>query len=190
MESGITREEAKSSGGGSREEVKKAFMDTAALRRDHDTALILLRRGGMNPAHDPVMREELRRVFTPVFIALQDEITTKNPLNFVYCYDQDAQPPRISACDGYSSVHVDRLTGRRVASIGISVQALRAGEDFAGLILLHELAHVLIDDTAAHDHDEAFHALLDQLIERFNQKTGKAIVNDYQGLEKLKDEHY
>lgn len=70
--------------------------------------------------------------------------------------------------------------GRRVASIGISIQALHAGHDYAIMVFLHEMAHVLSSFPSAHGPE--YHAYLDRLIERYNQAAGTEITNDYFGL--------
>lgn len=92
-------------------------------------------------------------------------------------YDQSIQPPAIAKCDGYSSVSERQSDGWLVASVGISLQALQAGDSYAALVLLHELCHVLHGFPA---HGQEFHKRLDSLIERYNLLAGGNVVNDYQ----------
>lgn len=73
----------------------------------------------------------------------------------------------------------------RLYCIGIGTAALDKGPDYVLLVLLHELAHVLIDKDRPgnhEEHDEAFHAMLDQLILAVNDFSGKNLKNDYYGL--------
>lgn len=104
----------------------------------------------------------------------------RSSLSLVYVYDQREQPESISPNDGYSSVSERQTDGRRVASIGISIQALHRGDEYAVMVLLHELAHILRSYPV--DHGQEFHQTLDKLIVRYNVATGAKIENDYFGL--------
>lgn len=147
------------------------------LQQDHDTARRLLLEQGVVLADDPTAWAKLREVFTSVFLVLHREIMERGTLSLIYCYDQDKQPPRIAACDGYSSISEKLTDGRRVSSAGISVQALRYGRDYAVMVLLHELTHTLY--RAPTEHGPEFHKHLDKLIAKYNASTGKRIKNDY-----------
>lgn len=150
------------------------------LRRDHDTARRLLLDQGVVLADDPGAWAKLREVFTSVFLVLHREIMERGTLSLVYCYDQDKQPPRITGCDGYSSISEKLTDGRRVSSIGVSVQALFYSRDYAVMLILHELTHTLY--WVPSEHGIAFHGHLDRLIAAYNAATGAAIRNDYYGL--------
>lgn len=157
----------------------------AELQRDHDIARRLLLDQGIVLSDDPAALAKLRDVFTSIFLALHHEIMARGTLSLVYCYDQDRQPPRISCCDGYSSVS-ERLTdGRRVSSVGVSVQALRYDRDYSVMLMLHELAHTLYKVPS--EHGIAFHGHLDRLIAKYNAATGSNIANDYFGLSEAKE---
>lgn len=147
-----------------------------ALWRDHDVALRLLDRQGLIRCTDPHWVAEAKRLFLPVVIAMRDDVMG-SVLSLVYCYDQRQQPPALAKNDGYSSVSKRQTDGRRVASIGISVQAIQQGDGYATMILLHELAHIL--RAYPSEHGPEFHRELDRMIEQFNRRTGGHIVNDY-----------
>ena len=152
------------------------WYDPATLRLDHDTALRLLDQQGLIRCADPHWIAETRRLFLPIVIALQDMVMS-SILSLVYCYDQRVQPPALAKNDGYASVSERQDSGRRVASIGVSIQAIQQGDGYATLILLHELAHIL--RAYPSEHGIEFHQQLDSMIERFNRCTGDHIVNDY-----------
>lgn len=150
--------------------------DPATLRRDHDTALRLLDQQGLVRCMDPHWVAETKRLFLAILLALQ-EAMMESCLSLVYCYDQRQQPPNIAKYDGYSSVSERLQDGRRVASVGVSVQALQQGDTYGTLILLHELTHIL--KAYPTEHGSEFHRQLNRLIEQFNRCTGGHIVNDY-----------
>lgn len=92
-------------------------------------------------------------------------------LAYAFFYRQREQSERFRAFDGLS-MNVGGHT-----CIGVSDLALQRGADYAALIFLHELAHVVHKD-----HSEAFHRYLDRLISRYNQAAGRSVKNDYSGL--------
>ena len=124
---------------------------------------------------NPDALEQCAEILFPVFLSLLEEIQ-ESDLCFWYLYRQDKQPPHIAGFDGYSSAKV--IDGRRVASVGLSVEALSAGADYAAMVFMHELSHVI----TGRGHDAVFHARLDRLILKYNRATGKRVRNDYQGL--------
>ena len=63
----------------------------------------------------------------------------------------------------------------KYALIGISKSALDKGEEYALMVLLHELTHVL----SRSDNRMIFHGLLDGMILELNSKTGLHVVNDH-----------
>ena len=150
------------------------------LRRDHDTALRLLEQQGLVRYMDPHWAAEAKRLFLSIIVALPDVIMG-SVLSLVYVYDQRQQPVDLAKNDGYSSVSEQMQDGHRVASIGVSIQALQRGDAYAMMILLHEMAHILRSYPV--EHGVEFHAQLDQLINRFNAATGSSLVNDRFGLQ-------
>ena len=151
----------------------------AELQRDHDTALHLIRRQGVVFAVDPIAKGQAREILAKVFIAMPDVIFS-SILSLVYVFDMNEQPPEISKCDGYSSVSEHQNDGKKVASIGISIQAIRRGPEYSALICLHELAHVTVNGRLVRgQHGGGFHLWLDVLLRRYNSYHRTSIKNDY-----------
>ena len=146
------------------------------LREDHDDVLRLIDRQGMIRCMDNHWISKARGTFLKIIVSLWD-VVLGSTLSLVYCYDESIQPPNLANCDGYSSVSENPSDGRMVSSIGVSVQALQAGDSYAALVLLHELCHVLHGFPA---HGQEFHKRLDSLIERYNLLAGGNVENDYQ----------
>ena len=154
--------------------------DPAAMAWRKKIAMRELEKQSLVFSDDPAAWAVLREIFTSVFLCLHREIMGRGTLSLVYCYDQDRQPPRIARCDGYSSVSERQSDGRRVSSVGVSVQALRYGRDYGALVLLHELTHTL--HSVSSEHGTLFHKHLDRLIAKYNAATGASVTNDYYGL--------
>lgn len=159
--------------------VNPHWTDRAMLQRDYELALELVRQQGVRICCDPAELELARRTFLHITKTFFPELLC-SCLSLVYIYDMDEQPPALSMCDGRASISETFPDGRQVASIGISLQALHAGEDYSILILLHELTHVLSGFPS--EHGPEFHAYLDRLVERYNLETRSSIVNDYFGM--------
>ena len=153
--------------------------DPTTLQRDHDTALRLIQQQGVVFASDPAAKAQVREILAKVFVAMPD-VVFNSFLSLVYTYDMNQQPPAISESDGYSSVSEKSGDGRKVASIGISIQAMQHGPDYAALIAMHELAHITVNGRlVSGQHGGAFHLWLDMLIRRYNDYHYTNIKNDY-----------
>ena len=153
--------------------------DPAALRRDHTAALRRVKQQGIIFSDDPQARAAIREAFAKIFLALPD-VVRNSSLSLLYPYEMSRQPPEISTCDGFSSVSEHFQNGRQVASIGISVEAIRRGPDYTALIALHELAHITLDSRFAKgQHGGMFHLWLDYLLLEYNKFHGKNVRNDY-----------
>lgn len=149
------------------------------MQQDHDTALRLIRQQGVVFADDPTAKEQARELFINIFVALPD-VVFGSTLALIYIYDMDEQPSDIAGSDGYSSISEHQSDGRKVSSLGVSLQALQAGEDYATMILLHELAHITVNESlVTGQHGGAFHLWLDALIRQYNQCHGTDVQNDY-----------
>ena len=156
------------------------WSDLSLLLEDKRVAMNELDKLGMVISDDLEANAALRRVFTSVFMVFSDCIMECGTLSLVYTYSQIIQPPELAKNDGFSSTSEHLGDGRRVSSIGVSVEALRYSEEYAAMIILHELTHVLISGN--HDHDEEFHRFLDDLVEKYNNRYGTDLQNDYFGL--------
>jgi hypothetical protein len=74
---------------------------------------------------------------------------------------------------------------KAVAIIGISVESLKAGREYATLIFLHELTHMIMFFEYGEEgsgHSVQFHNYLNMLLEIYNSKTGEDVKNDYYGI--------
>lgn len=97
-----------------------------------------------------------------------------------YTYRQQDQPPPLSEHDGEMWKDCTLDGCGTLYAVGISVEGLDAGHDYAVLLVLHELGHVVAD---VGDNDMRLHSTINNLLARYNQATGKRIENDYSGLE-------
>lgn len=104
------------------------WCDMELLQQDHEWALELVKVQGIKICLDPAERALAKETLAPITSIFWPDLLC-SLLSLVYVYDQDAQPPAVRGFDGYSSVSERQSDGRRVASIGISLQALHAGKD-------------------------------------------------------------
>lgn len=126
----------------------------------------------------------------PVFRALQNNFPEFwECVTLQFCYVAVEQPEDLRAADGYCRVDITSDLGALYA-IGLSYEATEEGFEYAAMVAMHELTHVLcaIAGTCkVHEHDWHFHNVLDGLIKRFNVQTGLQVTNDYYGLESHMD---
>lgn len=155
------------------------WCDMELLQQNHEWALELVKAQGIKICLDPAERALAKETLAPITSIFYPDLLC-SILSLIYLYDMDKQPLAVKKSDGFSSVSERQSDGRRVASIGISLQALHAGKDYAVLVFLHELTHILSDFPSKHGPE--FHAYLDRLIKRYNEATRSAVQNDYQGL--------
>lgn len=156
------------------------WLNKDTLEREHRLARKLVEDQGIVISKDAAAYELARAAFAKVAIAEQNFLFPST-LRLVYVYDMDEQPKEheISNSDGFSGVSEKMEDGKRVSSIGISIQALQKSEEYAALIFLHELAHVV---SHGRKHDKLYHVLLDMMIAQYNDHHGTHVVNDYFGL--------
>jgi hypothetical protein len=120
----------------------------------------------------------------PTLTIFQKELDSITCL-FVY-RQQDQETEAQREQDGITIYGRKPGTEETMFSIGVSVEALKKGTNYATLVFLHELSHVLYTsitmDCGESVHDIFFHNYLDKLIARYNNVTGESIRNDYFGL--------
>lgn len=134
---------------------------------------------GIKICFDEKERQFARELFSPLNTILRDELLS-SCLSLIYLYDQREQPTKIKKFDGYTSKRRYQKGEQRAAAIGISVQALHTSNEYAIMVFLHELTHILYESPK--EHDIYFHNFLNFLIEKYNNATGAKIKNDYFGL--------
>lgn len=123
------------------------------------------------------MKGILQKIFFSQIGCIFENEILNSTLTLIYLYDQEKQPPDIAKCDGRASISERLKDGKRVSAIGVSLQALHYYKEYAVMIFLHELTHILYD--TKEEHGAEFHSYLDNLIERYNQATGEKVENDY-----------
>ncbi len=162
--------------------MKKQYIKyLSRLKLSRQAALELVLQQGIIIEYDANLRKTAKSIFLKIGKVFINELTVST-LSLVYVYDQNKQPANIAKNDGYASISQKLNIFSRVSAIGISTQALQKGEEYAALVFLHELAHILYN--VPDKHGEEFHKHLNKLIDRYNSETGSQIKNDYFGLSK------
>ncbi len=124
---------------------------------------------------DPIAKDRLAKTIIPIALLFPDLV---GRLITIYLYKMDEQGnAELRASDGMSWKYCDEKTGKASYAIGISVEGLDIGTEYAQFLLLHELAHIATDS----DHTTAFHNQLNEMIRKFNAETGATITNDLFG---------
>lgn len=82
--------------------------------------------------------------------------------------------------DGSTTWTRHTATGKTLYAVGIAQEAIAQGRQYACLVWLHELCHVLCG--MGEGHTELFHSMLNQMLILTNEATGENIKNDYCGL--------
>ena len=113
---------------------------------------------------DPRQMARLQDALVRVLALLPDLLpdVVARGLVFFYVYRQRDQENDLQDADGICWYHT-LSDGEVLFAVGISVEALRQGERYATLVILHELSHVLRDT----GHDMVFHDVLNDLICRY-----------------------
>lgn len=150
------------------------------LIQRRDRVLRWVRSQGMALCYDEARWARLELCLRDVVSALPDVFRQTLQLGVcaIFLYRQSVQQAEFATTDGQCFKDVTRDGQGVLYAIGISAEALEQGADCVALVILHELAHVIHGG----DHDAAFHAALDDLIEQYNAVTGSHVVNDYYGL--------
>ena len=81
--------------------------------------------------------------------------------------------------DGQSFWGCRTDAGKKLAAVGVAEEAIETGRDYAVMVWLHELSHVICE----RGHTELFHSMLDQLIIETNSQSGTQIESDYYDLD-------
>ena len=151
------------------------------LRADGRRILRWIKRQGIVMCCDSIERERAKEFLLPVFRVLEDTIRAV-PLCAVYLYRQSDQPPTLRTTSGTLMQDVDGIEWVDVTpdrgnlhAIGLSVEALDRGEEYARMVFLHEFVHIF----CGREHGPEFHACLDGFIARLNVVIRDNIVNDY-----------
>ncbi|WP_458398195.1 hypothetical protein [Anaerotignum sp.] len=129
----------------------------------------------------------------PLILSCIGEVATVFPdlfdsLSDCYFYRQEEQQYEGGTTDDAVFWYHTPSDGVTLYAIGLSTVAAAEGENYLLLCLLHELAHLknLIENGQS-SHRASFHGVLNELIRKFNESTGRNIENDFNGLQMRHD---
>lgn len=126
---------------------------------------------GVVVCNEPKERQRLLDYIVPVAAVFPDLV---KQVNATYVYRMEEQKKKAAGADGMLWKDVAGKKGTLYA-IGISVEAMDGGPEYAAFVFMHELAHMVTDVS----HTSAFHEKLSEMIATYNQTTGTNIVNDF-----------
>jgi len=128
---------------------------------------------------DPQQMEKLKGVLVEVFAALPDLLPqlVDRGLDTFYLYRQQDQEGGDRLNDGVCCFD-HQEDGGVLFAVGVAVEAMDKGADYAVLVVLHECVHII----KGGEHNQEFHAVLSELLRRFHSVTGRLIINDKYGL--------
>ena len=144
--------------------------DMEKLKYNQHNAFRNLEENGIKVCFDENEQKLLKLIFTPIFLALRQEIFTSS-ISLVYTYRQSEQTEEFAAADGLCNISAEY----RTVSIGISVEALHSDPDYATMVLIHEITHSLCKKGT----DPDFFMRMDRLLFKYNRLTKSKIRNDY-----------
>lgn len=145
------------------------------MSNNPDHAIAWIEKQGAVVCLDPEEKKRLAEYIAPVAVVFPDLVSR---LVGVYPYSmKDQNVDWLSECDGISWEYHDKRTGSEKYVIGISVEGMAAGSEYAAFLFLHELAHTV----TGCEHNTAFHDQLNSMIKTYNQATGANIANDLFG---------
>ena len=120
---------------------------------------------------DPKEQQRLMEYIVPVAAVFPDLV---KQVSATYAYRMEEQRKKAAGADGMSWRDVTGQKGTLYA-IGVSVEAMDSGMEYAQFVFMHELAHVVTGE----GHTTAFHDKLNEMIDIYNEATGANIVNDF-----------
>lgn len=145
------------------------WYDIERLKRDKEKAYRFLTDNAIRLCFDSAKLKLLKLLFASIFFALREEVFTTN-LSLVYLYRQSEQSGEFAEVDGLCNISVEYGT----TSIGISAEALEYDLDYAVMVLIHEITHLLCKGTSPD-----FFMRMDKLLNKYNRFTNSRICNDY-----------
>lgn len=126
--------------------------------------------------NDPAEKQRLANYIAPV-AALFPYFVGKLVAG-IYPYHMTEQGTEdLRECDGISWEFHSPGTGEVGYMIGISIEAIEAGQDYTAFLFMHELSHI----TTGPEHSQAFHDQLHELLMVYNGATGANLANDMFG---------
>lgn len=140
-----------------------------------DKAIAFAKQQGAVICTDPVEKKRLAGLVAPVAAVFPNLVSRLAGVYPYYMRDQGGE--LLPECDGISWKYHDNQTGSTVFLVGISIEGMDAGAEYAAFLFLHELAHTV----TGCEHNTAFHDQLNSMIKTYNQATGANIANDLFG---------
>ena len=134
---------------------------------------------GMRLSNNPDCWKMLRKLWHMVYRVFGQEIEDSS-LAYIYVFTlpDDAEITE-EKTDGLSNRFVNQSNKYSISTIGICDTCFGQEEDYQIFVMLHEIAHVICSDngTDMSSHGRQFQETLDDLIERYNEATGREIIN-------------
>lgn len=149
-------------------------IDLTKLQSNRDRILRWITSQGAVICTDLDKREEAKRYFMPIALLFPEYALR---LSAIYVYKQSEQKGDLRNSDAINWKDVTKDGNGVLYAIGISIEALQKGAEYATLCLIHELCHI-----EEQSHGTSFHRLLNSMIQRYNSVMGTNIVNDNNGL--------
>ena len=137
-----------------------------------EKALAYAEQQGAVICNAPNEKKRLAKLIIPV-AAVFSELVSRLAGVYPY-YMRDQGGDLLPECDGISWKYHDNQTGSTVFLVGISIDGMDAGAEYAAFLFLHELAHTVTGP----EHNTAFHDQLNSMIKAYNQANGTNIIND------------
>ena len=155
------------------------WANTQQLKKDRDAALQLVKADGLRLCFDMQERDKAKEIFLPILQVFEDELSN-SPLSLIFLYKESEQTGEFAYCDGLCYPFCNEEENREFSAIGVSVELINGDPDFRDMVILHEMTHLFYGKC-----EPGFFGLMDILLRRFNEATGRSIKNDY--CERLSD---
>lgn len=133
-----------------------------------------LRGEGLVLADDPCALARLEGFLHRVKLALPGNAL--DDLDTIFVFRESDQREEFQGADGWLW-WFDGMGKTRFA-LGVSIEVLEGDQNYAVLVVLHELAHL----RSGQPHNACFSGCLDVLINQYNKATGEGIENDYSSV--------
>lgn len=138
---------------------------------------------GFEPKEDPQALQIALSALHHVQEVFKGEIDIPT-ISALAVYDMSAQPEGASSRTADAVAYFTTNGEAKLYGLAVSVQAICKGDDYLLFVIIHELAHIVLEAEGKNSemsHDELFEAYLLELLRFFNEQTGKHLKNDFSG---------
>ncbi|MBR0205629.1 MAG: hypothetical protein IJQ45_02665 [Clostridia bacterium] len=142
-----------------------------------------MRKQGLVPKADSQAFQIVLSAFSHVQDVFSGEVVIPD-ISYVCTYDMAAQPKGASSRTADAVAYFTTNGETKLYGLAVSVQAICKGGDYLLFVIIHELAHIILEAAGKNgemSHDEVFEAYLLELLRYFNEQTGKHLKNDFSG---------